>query len=49
VHEKGGIKYARSIMNDYAQQALDELATLPESPERASFEDLITFIIERKK
>ncbi|WP_441000199.1 polyprenyl synthetase family protein [Fodinibius sp. SL11] len=49
VHEKGGMKYARSIMNDYAQQALDELATLPESPERTSFEDLITFIIERKK
>jgi len=49
VHDKGGITYARSIMNEYAQQALDELSTLPESPERTSFEDLITFIIERKK
>lgn len=49
VHDKGGITYARSIMNEYAQRALDELSTLPESPERTSFEDLITFIIERKK
>ena len=49
VHDKGGMSYARSIMNDYANQALDQLSTLPDSPERQSFEDLITFIIERKK
>ncbi|MEL7834350.1 polyprenyl synthetase family protein [Fodinibius sp. Rm-B-1B1-1] len=49
VHEKGGIKYARSIMHDYADKALDELSTLPSTPERKSFEELITFIIERKK
>ncbi len=49
VHEKGGIQYARSIMNDYADKALDELSTLPPTPERASFEELVTFIIERKK
>ncbi|MGM0545687.1 MAG: polyprenyl synthetase family protein [Bacteroidota bacterium] len=49
VHEKGGMRYARSIMNDYADEALDMLSTLPESKERKSFEDLIKFIIERKK
>lgn len=49
VHDKGGMDYARSIMNDYANQALEKLATLPESQERESFEDLIKFIIERKK
>lgn len=49
VHEKGGMNYARSIMNDYATQALEKLSTLPDTQERESFEDLIKFIIERKK
>ncbi|WP_138429405.1 polyprenyl synthetase family protein [Fodinibius saliphilus] len=49
VHDKGGVKYARSIMNDYANRALETLAELPESEDRAAFEDLIKFIIERKK
>lgn len=49
VHEKGGMKYARSAMDDYACRALDKLSTLPDSRERESFEDLIKFIIERKK
>ncbi len=49
VHDKGGMKYARSIMDDYAKRALEILATLPASTERESFEDLIKFIIERKK
>ena len=49
VHEKGGMEYARSIMNDYASQALSKLATLPQSKDRQAFEDLIEFIISRKK
>lgn len=49
VHEKGGMDYARSIMDDYASKALSKLNTLPESDDRKAFEDLITFIIERKK
>lgn len=49
VHEKGGMNYARSIMDDYASKALDKLATLPESRDRKAFEDLIEFIINRKK
>lgn len=49
VHEKGGMEYARSIMNDYASQALSKLATLPKSEDRQAFGDLIEFIISRKK
>lgn len=49
VHEKGGMKYAKSIMNDYANRALENLQTLPASKERDAFENLIKFIIERKK
>lgn len=49
VHEKGGMDYAKSIMNDYAHRALEKLSTLPESEDRDSFEALIKFIIERKK
>jgi octaprenyl-diphosphate synthase len=49
VHEKGGMKYARSIMNDYANQALDKLSLLPASKDREAFRNLINFIIERKK
>lgn len=49
VHEKGGMKYARSIMNDYAEQAYEKLSKLPESEDRDAFKDLIKFIIERKK
>lgn len=49
VHDKGGMKYARSIMDDYAGKALEKLSTLPDSEDRQAFEDLIKFIIERKK
>jgi octaprenyl-diphosphate synthase len=49
VHDKGGMKYARSIMDDYASRALDKLSKLPNSEDRKTFEDLIKFIIERKK
>lgn len=49
VHEKGGIKYSHSIMDEYASKALQKLSTLPESKDREAFEDLIKFIVERKK
>lgn len=49
VHNKGGIDYAESIMKRYAQKAIDSLSTLPDSPDRKAFEDLIQFIIKRKK
>lgn len=49
VHEKGGMEYAESIMHDYADRAFNILSTLPQTKERESFENLIKFIIERKK
>lgn len=49
VHDKGGIEYARQSMTEYAEKALDKLRTLPESDARTSFEELIQFIIRRKK
>ncbi len=49
VHEKGGMEYARNTMNRYGNEALDALRTFPESPDREAFEDLIEFIIKRKK
>lgn len=49
VHDKGGMEYAQQIMNEYAQQAITQLNTLPETPARANFEELIKFIINRKK
>jgi len=49
VHEKGGMKYAQDIMDDYAHQALEKLSQIPDSEDRQTFEDLIKFIIERKK
>src|SRR5699024_1461029 len=49
VHEKGGMDYARSIMNDYVSRAQAELATLPESEDRQAFGELIDFIVSRKK
>jgi octaprenyl-diphosphate synthase len=49
VHEKGGMDYAREIMDDYASKALSKLRTLPDSGARESFEELIEFIIRRKK
>ena len=49
VHEHGGMDYARSIMNDYASKAKNLLRTLPDSQDRTAFENLIDFIIRRKK
>lgn len=49
VHEKGGMEYAHETMNEYAGQAIKELQTLPESSARDNFEELIKFIVNRKK
>jgi octaprenyl-diphosphate synthase len=49
VHENGGIDYARTVMNEYAEKAIKNLETLPESEDRKAFRDLIQFIIKRKK
>lgn len=49
VHQNGGIEYAQSIMNEYAQKAINGLSTLPATEDREAFKDLIQFIIKRKK
>ena len=49
VHDKGGIKYARNIMQDYAARAQEQLSKLPKSKDQEHFSDLINFIINRKK
>lgn len=49
VHEKGGIKYSKKVMHNYAERAQEKLATLPASPHRENFSKLIEFIINRKK
>lgn len=49
VHEQGGIEYGQKIMNGYVEQATEKLNTLPHSPARDEFNNLIQFIINRKK
>lgn len=49
VHEQGGIEYAERIMNQYIEQAQQQLNTLPNNQARNDFDDLIQFIINRKK
>ncbi len=49
VWQSGGIEYAQESMHDYRRQAMDILATFPDSPSRSSLEMLIEFTTERKK
>ena len=49
VHKHNGLKQAESAMNEYANKALDELRSLPINNGLEDFEDLISFIITRKK
>ncbi|MEM0994134.1 MAG: polyprenyl synthetase family protein [Bacteroidota bacterium] len=45
----GGIAYTKNIMYDYRNQAFELLHQLPLSPARASLEDLVNFVVDRKK
>ena len=49
VNQSGGITYAKQKMMEYQQQALDILFDFPESETRNSLENLVKFIVERKK
>ncbi|MEN9444152.1 MAG: all-trans-octaprenyl-diphosphate synthase [Bacteroidota bacterium] len=49
VTESGGLEYARTRMEDYVQQALTTLDTLPETPARESMRMLVHYAIVRKK
>lgn len=49
VIEKGGVKYAISVMNNYKQKALTALEQFPENDSKKSLKQLLTYAIERKK
>ena len=49
VNNSGGIEYATKKMKEYQQKAFDLLYEFPESPMRKSFEQLVTYTVERNK
>ncbi|NBC28246.1 MAG: polyprenyl synthetase family protein [Bacteroidetes bacterium] len=49
VHEKNGLLYAKESMEQYTNEALELLQTLPVSNGQDDFESLARFIINRKK
>lgn len=49
VHEKGGVKYSTEQMSLYASKAIENLQTFPESDDRNNLDDLLHFVISRKK
>jgi len=49
VNQSGGIPYTKQKMLEYQQEALDILLDFPESNTRKSLENLVKFIVERKK
>jgi octaprenyl-diphosphate synthase len=48
VAASGGIEYTINKMNQYKQEALDILATFPDSEIKKGFEDLVNFVTDRK-
>lgn len=49
VFEKGGLKYAETIMHEYKDKALAVLGKVPDSPSKQSLIQLVNYSIERKK
>jgi octaprenyl-diphosphate synthase len=49
VKQSGGLDYAIGVMKQYRDEALEILATFPDSPSRTSLEQLINYTIEREK
>lgn len=49
VHDKGGVTYATSKMHEFAEKALQNLNIFPESDDRFNLDDLLHFVISRKK
>lgn len=48
VAEAGGLEYARARGEEFAHQAEEALATLPESPARAALADAIAYVMNRR-
>ncbi|HAC15007.1 MAG TPA: polyprenyl synthetase [Bacteroidetes bacterium] len=49
VHDKGGVTYATAKMHEFAEKALLNLSIFPESDDRFNLDDLLHFVISRKK
>ncbi|ODT01476.1 MAG: hypothetical protein ABS52_16695 [Gemmatimonadetes bacterium SCN 70-22] len=48
VRDAGGLDYARSRGEEFAAQAEEALAALPESPARAALYDTLAFVLDRR-
>lgn len=49
VRGSGGMEYARQAMFRYRDEAFELLRQLPDSPARQSLEQLVNYVVERKK
>ena len=49
VINRGGLTYAETKMNEFKKQALDVLATYPQSQYRDSLELMVNYVVDRKK
>ena len=48
VREHGGLDYARRRRDQFAREAEDAVATVPEGPARTSLTDAIAYVVERR-
>lgn len=48
VHDKGGVHHASQVMNQYIDEALEILKTVPESESKTALIKLVEFVVERK-
>lgn len=49
VYKSGGIEYARDAMNRYKNEALEILSGFEDNPARTSLQQLVEYVIERRK
>ncbi|MBU8891157.1 MAG: polyprenyl synthetase family protein [Bacteroidales bacterium] len=49
VIENGGLEYSTNKMHEYKSKALDILAEMPESESKTSLEELVNYVVVRKK
>ena len=49
VHQSGGLEYASKAMHEYKDKAFEILHTFPDNDARQSLEDLVNFVVERRK
>lgn len=49
VHQSGGLEYATKAMYEYRDKAFEILHSFPENDARQSLEDLVNYVVDRKK